>query len=359
MHLLFSAANVLFPPFQLSECLIVCYGGIEANVAHFLRKHGVSVCGFISSAGGYSFNNNASLISEAIEVLFHERRATPETPVLISKQNWVRTKSALFAAGCRNFAFIEDLIFPRREWSDEFKVELKYFTDTPEDLSDEISYLFRDRAGIDAGISSRAAEAAITFAKDHEIGCKGFGQADLSMVSPMVHIMAAAGYDICPGPIVEIGAYCGGMTCSLGLLARKAGFPVFSFELGISHPTHPTHPTSDTLSDMHDNIAVFGIEKTVTIIPDKFENAFSAIGDAVATMLVIDAYGDVRDKMNAIQGRLAPGAFVIVDDYFQSGRRSTSKCRITRAHVNELVAAGVLEEIDIVRYGTWIGRYRK
>lgn len=356
MRLTTTMTGLMRPPFQLTDCAIARQSGLEDRLARMLLANGVRVHGFVSAAADYAFPFAGSPSTDRMEDLL-AAGVDPEIPVLISKPDWSRTKAALATLGCRRFGFIEDLIFPRGQWNEIFLADLPSFTDHPDHLGDDVAFLLAERLGADPARAAEAAEAGIAFVRAHEIGCCGFGPDDLSMVNPLVHLLAAAGYHLHPGPIIEIGAYVGGMTCSLGLLAQQAGFPVVSFEPGGRHPGHPSLPSDDILADLRANLAAFGLGETVTVVPQPLESAPSALGEIRASVLVIDAEGDVRDKIAPLRRHLAPGALVIVDDYLMGGRRKDSKAYRTRAHVRDLIGAGMLEEMDVVRNGTWIGRY--
>ena len=352
-----NAQGVLWPPFQLTECVIAACGGLEVQLAQMLRNNGVVVRALVGAAAGLAFKFPGTGSLAAMEGVL-ANGVGRDVPVLISKVDWIRTKSALAALGCHRVIFVEDLVFPRRQWNQIFLEELPRFTESPETLAEDMAFLLSGRGGMDAAASLNAARAAIAFAQEHEIGCCGFGQGDLSMLHPLVHMFAAAAYALTPGPVIEIGGYVGGLSCTLGKLAAKAGFPVFTFEPGGAHTSHTHLPTSDILGDLRANLTASGVDRVVLLIPQPFEAAAEAVGEAKATLLVIDADGNVRDKMAWMQGRLAPGAWVIVDDYIMGGRRSQSKCFTTRAHIRELIGEGILTEMDVIGWGTWIGRYK-
>nr|WP_249209037.1 class I SAM-dependent methyltransferase [Magnetospirillum sulfuroxidans] len=174
-----------------------------------------------------------------------------------------------------------------------------------------------------------------------------------------VSVFAAILLHLNPGPVIEIGTYAGGLTCPLGTAAKALGQSLTSFEIGGSFLAHSQIPTTDILGDLRANVAAYGLQDCVSIIPMKVEDGGSdtlSFPKASVRMLVIDADGDVLAKLKAVKDYLAPDCILIVDDFLMTGPARGRKSPRTRAHMYRLISAGLVEEIDVLGWATWFGR---
>ena len=166
---------------------------------------------------------------------------------------------------------------------------------------------------------------------------------------------------IAPGNLLEIGAYLGGATIAAGMGARDADRQRISvtIEPGGAYK-HPRLPSKDILRDLRKNLAREKLESSFTIVEGYSGNentvaATQAVLPAGSVgLLIVDADGSVGRDFNLYQTLLAPGCWLVIDDYYSP--KPEGKAVRTQPQVDELVAANQLLPLGIYGWGTWIGR---
>lgn len=184
--------------------------------------------------------------------------------------------------------------------------------------------------------------------------------ADHSMLSIDVLVLIYHFAKICDGSILEIGSFVGASTIAAGLGARDSGRrkQIISIEPGGPLRDHRL-ATKDIFKDLKKNLARAGLLDAVTLI-----NGSSFDQTTVATvremtrpneigLFIFDADANVRRDIDCYGDRLAPGCWVVIDDYISA----TDKGGPTRAQVDTLIAAGRLQALGFYGWGTWIGRW--
>lgn len=166
---------------------------------------------------------------------------------------------------------------------------------------------------------------------------------------------------VCEGQILEIGPYVGGSTMALALGARAAGRQpkrVASIEPGGELLDHDKVPSADILRDLRQNLVRRGVADLVHII-----EGYSGSEEVAASLkarfppgeiglLFIDADGDAARDLAMCGNLLAPGCFIVIDDYLGT----SGKTQPTRLQVDALSARGMLRPLGVYGWGTWIGR---
>jgi predicted O-methyltransferase YrrM len=161
--------------------------------------------------------------------------------------------------------------------------------------------------------------------------------------------------------IVEVGPYIGGSTIALGRGVQLSGAgPLISIEMGGSYPTHAV-PTDDIIRDLKRNVEAYGLTDLVHIMegfttqPAIDEEVNRILAGRPVDLLFLDADGNVERDFHLYETRLSPGAVLIFDDYWAEG--APEKQTTVRAWVDSAVASGLVENLGIYRWGTWVGRY--
>jgi predicted O-methyltransferase YrrM len=163
------------------------------------------------------------------------------------------------------------------------------------------------------------------------------------------------------GPVLELGPYVGGSTIALGwgLQQRKRKATVVSIELGGRYD-HPTAGTDDIVRDLRRNIQRFRVADYVQLIvgdsrhPDTVRQARECIGNEKAAVCCIDSDGNVEADMALYKELLAPGAYLIIDDYFAPG--APHKVKPTRDGISTFERRGLVACLGIYGWGSWVGR---
>jgi len=184
--------------------------------------------------------------------------------------------------------------------------------------------------------------------------------ADHSMLSIDVLVLIYHFAKIAPGNILEIGAFVGASTIAAALGARDSGQEkkIVSIEPGGALKDHRL-ATRNIFKDLKKNLSRAGLLEAVTLI-----NALSFTETTVASvrgmvgpgdigLFIFDADANVRRDIEHYGDRLAPGCWVVIDDYISA----TDKGGPTRQQVDELVAAGRLQPLGYYGWGTWVGRW--
>jgi predicted O-methyltransferase YrrM len=164
-----------------------------------------------------------------------------------------------------------------------------------------------------------------------------------------------------PGNLLEIGAYIGGSAIAAGVGMRDGGRQRISVtvEPGGAHK-HPRLPSKNILADLRKNLAREKLDRVFTIIEGYSGNEHTVaavkqvLPPASVGFLIIDADGSAGRDLNLYRSLLTPGCWLVIDDYY--GPRENGKVGITKAQVDELVAAGQLRPLGVYGWGTWVGR---
>jgi predicted O-methyltransferase YrrM len=161
--------------------------------------------------------------------------------------------------------------------------------------------------------------------------------------------------------IVEVGPYIGGSTIALGRGIQVGGAgPLISVEMGGSYPTHAV-PTDDIITDLKRNVEAYGLTGIVHIMEGfTTDPAIDAAVNRVLAgrpidLLFLDADGNVERDFELYRGRLSRGAILVYDDYLADG--APEKQTTIKAWVDSSVASGLVENLGVYGWGTWVGRY--
>jgi len=182
----------------------------------------------------------------------------------------------------------------------------------------------------------------------------------ISMLHPDVltilyHLARQAEY------VLELGPYVGGSTIAMawGLRDAKSAGRIVSVERGGAYD-HPTMGTDDILRDLRRNLEKYDVSRFVHLIEGNsrdpmvvgkvYENA-PAEGFG---LMFIDTDGEVYDDFELYRQKLKPCAYLVLDDYFAPG--APNKVGPTRAGIQKLTDAGLVECMGIYGWGTWVGR---
>ena len=161
--------------------------------------------------------------------------------------------------------------------------------------------------------------------------------------------------------IIEVGPYIGGSTIALGRgLQMSGGGPLISVEMGGSYPSHAV-PTNDIIADLKSNVEAYGLTSVVHIIEGFTTDA--AVDAAVNRildgrtigLLFLDADGNVERDFEFYRSRLSRGSILVYDDYITE--QAPEKQTTIKTWVDQAVALGLVENLGLYRWGTWVGRY--
>jgi predicted O-methyltransferase YrrM len=161
--------------------------------------------------------------------------------------------------------------------------------------------------------------------------------------------------------IIEVGPYIGGSTIALGRgLQMGGGGPLISVEMGGSCPSHAV-PTNDIITDLKRNVEAYGLTSVAHVIEGFTTDA--AVHAAVNRildgrtigLLFLDADGNVERDFQFYRGRLSRGSILVYDDYITE--EAPEKQTMIKAWVDQAIASGLVENLGVYRWGTWVGRY--
>jgi predicted O-methyltransferase YrrM len=161
--------------------------------------------------------------------------------------------------------------------------------------------------------------------------------------------------------IVEVGPYIGGSTIALGRgIQIGGGGPLISVEMGGSYASHAV-PTNDIVADLKGNVERYGLTGIVHIMEGfTTDPPIDAAVDRVLAgrkigLLFLDADGNVERDFELYRARLSRGSILVYDDYFSE--YAPEKQTPIKTWVDQAVASGVVEDLGLYRWGTWVGRY--
>ncbi len=168
---------------------------------------------------------------------------------------------------------------------------------------------------------------------------------------------------ICPGHILEIGAFVGGATIAAAFGVRDSGQnkKLIAIEPGGS-VKHKRLGTRNILRDLERNLARQRISEMVTLIKGhSFDAAtirtvLETLGPDKIGLLILDADAAKRRDIECYGDTFAADCWMVIDDYY--GADSNEKITPSRADVDALVDAGGLEPLGFYGWSTWVGRWR-
>jgi hypothetical protein len=180
-----------------------------------------------------------------------------------------------------------------------------------------------------------------------------------SMLAPetlaAIHLLAAR----CEGPIVEIGAYVGGATLALLDATRGRGNAVISIEYGVAYD-HPEIPTDNSVADLRRNVEAWDLAADRHVVMPGWNLEAWLVGNVLlelrgrrAGMLLVDSDGFVDRDLIFLHPLLADGAVLVIDDYLSGD--TCGKSEMIAPFVDDMIAKGVMSEIALLPWGTWIG----
>lgn len=170
--------------------------------------------------------------------------------------------------------------------------------------------------------------------------------------------------------ILEIGPYIGGSSLAIGSGLRDRGEGVYvsiehggiGEEIGGNYSDHPDYPSSNIVADLKKNLTAEGLQDLISIVVGKSDapavvrQVFERLAGKKIDLLFVDADGAVDRDVETFHSLLAPGCFLVFDDY--SARHAEDKERRVREIVDAQVAAALYESYGVYGWGTWVGRYR-
>ena len=168
---------------------------------------------------------------------------------------------------------------------------------------------------------------------------------------------------VCSGAILEIGAFVGGATIAAVFGIRDSGQNkrLIAIEPGGS-VKHKRLGTRNILRDLKRNLARERVANMVTLIhgfsfkPETISAVRQALGPDEVGLLVLDADAAKRRDIDCYRDKFADGCWMVIDDYY--GADANEKITSSRADVDALVGAGLLEPLGFYGWSTCVGRWR-
>jgi predicted O-methyltransferase YrrM len=167
---------------------------------------------------------------------------------------------------------------------------------------------------------------------------------------------------ICPGAILEIGAFVGGATIAAALGVRDSGQSkkLIAIEPGGS-VKHKRLGTRNILRDLERNLARERVANMITLVkgqsfkPETMSVVREALGSDQVGLLILDADAAKRRDVDCYRDKFAEGSWMVIDDIY--GADANKKITPSRADVDALVAEGLLEPLGFYGWSTWVGRW--
>ncbi len=168
---------------------------------------------------------------------------------------------------------------------------------------------------------------------------------------------------ICSGAILEIGAFVGGATIAAAFGIRGSGQNkrLIAIEPGGS-VKHKRLGTRNILRDLERNLTRERVTNLVTLIkghsfkPETVATVHRVLGSDQVGLLILDADAAKRRDIDCYRDKFVDGAWMVIDDCY--GIDANEKITSSRADVDALVAAGLLEPLGFYGWSTWVGRWR-
>jgi cephalosporin hydroxylase len=167
---------------------------------------------------------------------------------------------------------------------------------------------------------------------------------------------------ICTGAILEIGAFVGGATIAAAFGIRDSGQNkrLIAIEPGGS-VRHKRLGTRNVLRALERNLTRERVTDLVTLIkgqsfkPETVSAVHRALGPDKICLLILDADAGKRRDVDCYRDKFADGCWVVIDDVY--GADANEKITPSRADVDALVDAGLLEPLGFYGWSTWVGRW--
>jgi predicted O-methyltransferase YrrM len=167
---------------------------------------------------------------------------------------------------------------------------------------------------------------------------------------------------ISAGAILEIGAFVGGATIAAAFGIRDSGQKrkLMTIEPGGS-VKHKRLGTRNILRDLERNLAREGVANLVTLIkaqsfkPEAISAVHQELDSDKVDLVILDADAAKRRDIDCYSDIFSPHCWMVIDDYY--GTDSNEKITPSRADVDALVEAGLLEPLGFYGWSTWIGRW--
>jgi hypothetical protein len=168
---------------------------------------------------------------------------------------------------------------------------------------------------------------------------------------------------ICSGAVLEIGAFVGGATIAAAFGIRDSGQNkrLIAIEPGGS-VKHKRLGTRNILRDLERNLTRERVTDLVSLIkgqsfkPETVSAVRQALGSDQAGLLILDADAAKRRDIECYRDKLIDGAWTVIDDCY--GADDNEKITPSRADVDALVDAGLLEPLGFYGWSTFVGRWR-
>jgi cephalosporin hydroxylase len=168
---------------------------------------------------------------------------------------------------------------------------------------------------------------------------------------------------VCSGAILEIGAFVGGATIAAAFGVRDSGQEkkLITIEPG-GGVKHKRLGTRNVLRDLERNLARERVANMVTLIkgqsfkPESMSTVRQTLGSDQVGLLILDADAAKRRDIDGYRDKFSEGSWMVIDDIY--GADANEKITPSRADVDALVAAGLLEPLGFYGWSTWVGRWR-
>jgi L-amino acid N-acyltransferase YncA len=167
---------------------------------------------------------------------------------------------------------------------------------------------------------------------------------------------------ICPGNILEIGAFVGGATiaAAFGVLDSGTRKKLIAIEPGGS-VKHKRLGTRNIFRDLKRNLARQRVSELVNTIkgrsfdPATISAVNTTLGADKVGLLILDADAAKRRDIECYCDRFADRCWMVIDDYY--GTDTNTKITPSRADVDALTTAGYLQPLGFYGWSTWVGRW--
>jgi cephalosporin hydroxylase len=168
---------------------------------------------------------------------------------------------------------------------------------------------------------------------------------------------------ICAGHIIEIGAFVGGATIAAAFGVRDSGQKkrLIAIEPGGS-VKHKRLGTRNIFRDLERNLAKEGVANSVTLIkghsfkPETTTAVDRVLGRDQVGLLILDADAAKRRDVDCYCQRFVDGCWMVIDDIY--GTDLNEKITPSRADVDALIDARLVEPLGFYGWSTFIGRWR-
>jgi len=167
---------------------------------------------------------------------------------------------------------------------------------------------------------------------------------------------------ICSGAIFEIGAFVGGAAIAAAFGIRDSGQNkrLIAIEPGGS-VKHKRLGTRNILRDLERNLTRERVTDLVNLIkghsfkPETVAAVHRVLGSDQVGLLILDADAAKRRDIDCYRDKFVDGAWMVIDDCY--GIDANEKITPSRADVEALVGAGLLEPLGFYGWSTWVGRW--